>query len=97
MSQVLKKAADVAHKTVVCGLFTTFAWQSYQVTSNALNHNNGVQEEHPQEGFIQMLKDKAAEEYAKYYRTDHREWYDKDDNSYLKQIPKPEEYAPKKK
>ena len=44
-----------------------------------------------------MLKDKAAEEYAKYYRTDHREWYDKDDNSYLKQIPKPEEYAPKKK
>lgn len=59
--------------------------------------NNKQDDEHPQAGFIQMLKDKAAEEYQKYYRTDHREWYDKDDDSYLKNLPKPEDYAPKKK
>ena len=86
-----------------------------------------MREEHPQAGFIQMLRDKANDEYKKYYKIDHREWYDKDvstvkrlflffppachltcilifillhclkDDSYLKQIPKPEEYAPKKK
>lgn len=36
------------------------------------------EQEHPQAGFIQMLRDKAEEEYKKYYKTDHREWYDKD-------------------
>jgi hypothetical protein len=33
-----------------------------------------------------MLKDKAAEEYQKYYRTDHREWYDKDVSRLNKQV-----------
>lgn len=98
---VLKRIADVTHKTVVTGLFGTFCYTTYVVTGQLVQGYRGSdgarEEEHPQAGFIQMLKDKAAEEYQKYYRTDHREWYDKDDDSYLKNLPKPEDYAPKKK
>lgn len=102
---MFKRIADVAHKTVVTGLFATFCYTTFTVTGQVIEGysssrgggNNKQDDEHPQAGFIQMLKDKAAEEYQKYYRTDHREWYDKDDDSYLKNLPKPEDYAPKKK
>ena len=80
----LKRVADVAHKAVVTGLFGTFCYTTVSVTSQVLvGQRDSVSgsasgEEHPQAGFIQMLKDKAEEEYNKYYKTDHREWYDKD-------------------
>lgn len=82
---IFKRIADVAHKTVVTGLFATFCYTTYTVTGQMIEGYNSrggngtkQEDEHPQAGFIQMLKDKAAEEYKKYYRTDHREWYDKD-------------------
>jgi len=98
---VFARAADVAHKTAVTGLFGVFCFGTYTVTNQVIqgkneDRNNDI-EDHPQAGFINMLKSKAEEEYKKYYKIDHREWYDKDDDSYLKQIPRPEEYAPKKK
>ena len=43
---------------------------------------------HPQKEYIETLRDKAEEDYKNYHRTDHRDWYDKDDNSYLKDAPK---------
>eukprot|EP00553_Chaetoceros_curvisetus_P007448 CAMPEP_0204624012 /NCGR_PEP_ID=MMETSP0717-20131115/9781_1 /ASSEMBLY_ACC=CAM_ASM_000666 /TAXON_ID=230516 /ORGANISM="Chaetoceros curvisetus" /LENGTH=73 /DNA_ID=CAMNT_0051639277 /DNA_START=111 /DNA_END=332 /DNA_ORIENTATION=+ len=72
----------------------------YQIGSAVTEKSRGGagnNDEHPQAGFIDMLRNKASEEYKKYYKIDHREWYDKDDDSYLKQIPKPEEYQPKRK
>mmetsp|Transcript_28423 Transcript_28423/g.43530 ORF Transcript_28423/g.43530 Transcript_28423/m.43530 type:complete len:97 (+) Transcript_28423:131-421(+) len=92
-----QRIADVAHKSVVTGLFSYFAYTTFQVGTAVIGGSNQVEQEHPQAGFIQMLRDKASEEYKKYYKIDHREWYDKDDDSYLKQIPKPEEYQPKRK
>jgi hypothetical protein len=78
----VKRIADGAHKVVVTGLFGTFCYTSYAVTSQLFqgkdDNTNAKDVEHPQAGFIQMLRDKAAEEYKKYYKTDHREWYDKD-------------------
>jgi hypothetical protein len=41
-----------------------------------------------------MLRDKYAEEYAKYFDTGSRDWYDKDDDSYLKKLPRPQDYQP---
>ena len=117
-SSITRKAADLAHKSFVTGLFGLFGFGVYTVTNqvfegrssssatstmNTTNNNTSSsslpsqEEEHPQAGFINMLRTKAQEEYSKYYDIGHREWYDKDDNSYLKQIPKPEEYTPKKR
>lgn len=112
-TSILTRIADAAHKVAVTGLFGTFCFGTYAVTNQVLEgrsgnrtgngnvnsngNSNGNTEEHPQAGFINMLREKAQEEYKKYYKIDHREWYDKDDDSYLKQIPRPEEYAPKKK
>lgn len=41
-----------------------------------------------------MLRDKYAEEYEKYWDTGHRDWYDKEDDSYLKKLPRPQDYQP---
>lgn len=75
-----KRIADVAHKTAVTGIFGSFCYIGCSVTGMMIAGNGGPPkiEEHPQAGFIEMLKDKATEEYSKYYKTDHREWYDKD-------------------
>jgi hypothetical protein len=84
----MKRIADGAHKTVVTGLLGSFCYVTYNVASQVVqgrgdSNSTGTGSssrdvEHPQAGFIQMLRDKAAEEYKKYYKTDHREWYDKD-------------------
>mmetsp|Transcript_19832 Transcript_19832/g.24460 ORF Transcript_19832/g.24460 Transcript_19832/m.24460 type:complete len:99 (+) Transcript_19832:143-439(+) len=98
MSTIGKRAADIAHKTAVTGLFGVFCVGTFTVINQVVSGKDEDRvNEHPQAGFIDMLKTKAEEEYKKYYKIDHREWYDKDDDSYLKQIPRPEEYAPKKK
>jgi len=93
-----QKAANLAHKTAVSGLVGSFVYGLY-VVGGQVSEGRDVQtkENHPQAGYIQMLKDKAQEEYNKYYDIDHREWYDEDDDSYLKNLPKKEDYAPKKK
>mmetsp|Transcript_8715 Transcript_8715/g.11684 ORF Transcript_8715/g.11684 Transcript_8715/m.11684 type:complete len:95 (-) Transcript_8715:91-375(-) len=90
-----RKVADIAHKTTVTGLFGFFGYGLYGITNQVLEHQ-GFKDSHPQEGFIQMLRDKCAEEYAKYYDIGHRDWYDKNDDSYLKKLPRPEDYQGKK-
>jgi len=89
------RVADVAHKTVVSGLAGLFAYQAYQLgTQMMIGTDELKKKEHPQAGFIQMLRDKYDEEKAKYWDTGHRDWYDKDDDSYLKKVPRPHEYQP---
>ena len=80
----VKRIADGAHKLVVTGLFGTICYTSFGIAGRVMEgKSDGTtrEEEHPQAGFIQMLRDKAEEEYKKYYKTDHREWYDKDVSS----------------
>jgi len=89
---ILHKAADVLHKSAVLGLISVFGFQAYQIGRN-LYHGMDY-ENHPQKQYIEQLRDKAEEDYKNYHRTDHRDWYDKDDNSYLDNVPKPEQ--PKK-
>ncbi len=101
-TNILTRIADTAHKVAVTGLFGTFCFGTYMISNQVLEGRSGnnihtEEQQPPQAGFINMLREKAQEEYKKYYNIDHREWYDKDDDSYLKQIPRPEEYMPKEK
>jgi|EP00970_Alexandrium_tamarense_P008688 hypothetical protein len=96
------RLADLAHKGFVSAAFGFFCWNAAQLGSlmiegaNNSNSPNGgpPAQEHPQAGFIQMLRDKYDEEYTKYFDTGHRDWYDKDDDSYLKKLPRPQDYQP---
>ncbi|KAL7487757.1 hypothetical protein ACHAW6_013369 [Cyclotella cf. meneghiniana] len=89
------KLADLAHKTVVTTAFGFFIYQGVNLGGMMLaGPDSDKPREHPQAGFIQMLRDKYAEEYAKYFDTGSRDWYDKDDDSYLKKLPRPQDYQP---
>jgi len=96
-----QRAADIAQKSVSTGLFAFFGYGLYnignQLAEGPDNAQGGVTSVAGQAGFIQMLRNKAEDGYKKYYDTNHRNWYDKDDDSYLKDITKQEEYAGKKK
>eukprot|EP00550_Attheya_septentrionalis_P000764 CAMPEP_0198288172 /NCGR_PEP_ID=MMETSP1449-20131203/6779_1 /TAXON_ID=420275 /ORGANISM="Attheya septentrionalis, Strain CCMP2084" /LENGTH=100 /DNA_ID=CAMNT_0043986285 /DNA_START=260 /DNA_END=562 /DNA_ORIENTATION=- len=89
----LKTAANVAHKTTVFGLVGFWGYGMVSVGGQVVRGLSGANNDdtvvHPQAGYIQQLREKCAEEYAKYYDTGHRDWYDKDDNSFLKNVPRP--------
>lgn len=94
---IATRFADFAHKAFVTSAFGYFLYTGVNLGGMMIegpSNPNAQPKEHPQAGFIQMLKDKYAEEYAKYFDTGSRDWYDKDDNSYLKKIPRPEDYQP---
>lgn len=89
------RIADLAHKTVTTTLLGFFCFQAYQLGGNMLiGTGEAKKKEHPQAGFIKMIRDKYDEEYEKYFDTGHRDWYDKDDDSYLKKVPRPQDYQP---
>jgi hypothetical protein len=89
------KIADFAHKAFVTTAFGYFIYTGVNLGGMMISGpDNGQPREHPQAGFIQMLRDKYAEEYTKYFDTGSRDWYDKDDDSYLKKLPRPEDYQP---
>ena len=89
------KIADFAHKAVVTTAFSLFLYQGYQLGAQIrIGTDEEKKKEHPQAGFIQMLRDKYDEEYQKYFDTGHRDWYDKDDDSWKKNLPRPQDYQP---
>ena len=85
----LQKAADVVHRTAVLGLVGYAVYGTVSVASQMLHGPTNKDDVHPQAGYLDTLKKKVAEEYSKYYKIDHRDWYDKDDDSYLKDVPRP--------
>lgn len=88
MRGYLNKVVDVAHKATVVGLFSLFSFQLYQIGRNAyqgIDHSKTLQ---PQKEYIEVLRVKAEEDYKKHYDISHRDWYEKDDNSFLDNAPK---------
>lgn len=89
----LQRAADIAHKGALIGLGSVFVFQLYQLTTNAyggLHEDNPRSPSHnPTKEYVQEIREKAQEDYKNYWKTDHRDWYDKDDNSHLKNAPRP--------
>lgn len=90
---IFQKAANFAHKATITSLVLYSGYAAYnlsgQVMEGASSNNTGDEPTHPQASFIDTIREKAKEEYAKYYDIGHREWYDKDDDSYLKKLPRP--------
>mmetsp|Transcript_3817 Transcript_3817/g.4405 ORF Transcript_3817/g.4405 Transcript_3817/m.4405 type:complete len:101 (+) Transcript_3817:195-497(+) len=89
---IIHRSLDVLQKGAVLGLFSVFGFQVYQIGRNlyhGIDYDN-----HPQKAYVEQLRDKAEEEYNNYHKIDQRDWYDKDDNSYLDNAPKPDQ--PKK-
>eukprot|EP00579_Thalassiosira_antarctica_P008594 CAMPEP_0201882484 /NCGR_PEP_ID=MMETSP0902-20130614/14038_1 /ASSEMBLY_ACC=CAM_ASM_000551 /TAXON_ID=420261 /ORGANISM="Thalassiosira antarctica, Strain CCMP982" /LENGTH=98 /DNA_ID=CAMNT_0048411019 /DNA_START=185 /DNA_END=481 /DNA_ORIENTATION=+ len=88
------RIADLAQKTVVSTFFGLFLYQGFQLGGQMWIGAVDPKKEHPQAGFIQMIRDKYDEEYEKYFDTGHRDWYDKDDNSHLNGLKRPQDYQP---
>ena len=93
---IFSKAANFAHKATIAGLVGYTGYAAYHLTGQVLEGTGGGPvgskeggEEHPQAGFIATIRKKAQDEYEKYYDIGHREWYDKDDESWKKDLPRP--------
>jgi hypothetical protein len=84
---IFNRAADIAHKATVLGLVSLFGFQLYQIGRN-ISHGVDKGNQHPQKEYIETLREKAEEDYKKHYKIDHRDWYSKDDDSYLQNAPK---------
>jgi len=68
-----------------------FCFQLYQLTTKAyggLDANNPRSPtSNPTTEYVQEIREKAEDDYKNYWKTDHRDWYDKEDNSHLKNAP----------
>lgn len=90
---VFQKAADVAHKCAVLGLLGFAGFQLYQIVTKSYEgldtRKLNSPPKNPTTEYVDEIREKAAEDYKNYWKVDHRDWYDKDDNSHLKNVPRP--------
>jgi hypothetical protein len=77
------RAADVAHKSFVVGLFTFFGFQAYQIGAKVLERK--VDSPYMHSTYFKDVEQKVKEEYRKDNVVDHRDWYQAEDDSYLKE------------
>ena len=71
----LRKVADATHKVIVTGLFAFTGFTLYQISGQVMEARGQgaiLVQEHPQAGFIEMLRKKAEEEYSKRFDISHR-------------------------
>jgi hypothetical protein len=96
---VLQKAADVAQKGAVLGLMTFFGFQVYQIATKTYEGVDRSKLQSPPSNptteYVEEIRNKAAEDYKNYWKVDHRDWYDKEDDSHLKNVPRPNRPPPK--
>ena len=79
---IFTRVADLAQRGVVLGLVSIFGFQAYQI---ARNTSSGVHD-HPvmHSTYFEDVTEKVKEEYQKDNRVDKRDWYEEEDDSYLK-------------
>lgn len=85
MSSAFSKVANVVQHGAVIGLLGVFGYHTYQIATNV---KQGVQRNPVEEGYFDKVQEKVQEDRKEYGRTDKRDWYDKDDNSYLENVPR---------
>ena len=82
----LTKVANVAQKTAVVGLIGMFGYHTYQITRNM---KHGIKHDTMDSTYFEEVQKKVDEEYeTKYGKTDKRDWYDKEDQSFLEGVPR---------
>jgi len=79
---MLSRAADLAHRGFVLGLVSWFGFQLYQVGSNALSGR--VESPYLESTYFDDVEKKVKEEYRKDNLVDRRDWYQAEDDTYLK-------------
>lgn len=87
MTTLFTRAANIMQKTAVVGLIGMFSYHTYQITTNVAA--GMAKHETMESTYFEDVKKKVDEEYQeKYGKTDKRDWYDKEDQSYLKDVPR---------
>lgn len=82
MSSIGKKVADFAHRGVVFGLMGFFGAQVYQIGRNV--SEGVVDSPYMHSTYFQDVEKKIREEYTKDNVIDKRDWFQAEDDSYLK-------------
>eukprot|EP00538_Stauroneis_constricta_P003273 CAMPEP_0119555142 /NCGR_PEP_ID=MMETSP1352-20130426/7447_1 /TAXON_ID=265584 /ORGANISM="Stauroneis constricta, Strain CCMP1120" /LENGTH=94 /DNA_ID=CAMNT_0007601857 /DNA_START=66 /DNA_END=350 /DNA_ORIENTATION=- len=85
---IIQKAADIAQRGSVLGLMSLLGFQIYQITKNA---NEGLrdQQNNDNQQIMKQINEKVKEEEARKGSIDTiADRYDRDDDSYLKNVPK---------
>jgi len=81
------KLANLAQKGFVVGALGMFGYHTYQITTNVIQGR--VQHNTMESTYFEDVQKKVDEEYdTKYGKTDKRDWYDKEDQTYLKDLPR---------
>merc|ERR1712032_1511351 len=86
------KVANVAHKVVVTGLMSVFAWQAYQIGTKCTDYVRAKKknQEHWKNDHavvMEVLAKKVDEESGRHEVGTIPDRYDADDNSYLDKVP----------
>jgi hypothetical protein len=81
------KAADFAQRGIVLGLFSFFGFQVYQIASMTIKGQ--VDSPYMKSTYFQEVDEKVKEEYRKDNIVDRRDWYEAEDDSYLKDQVRP--------
>ena len=87
-STVFARLADAAHKVAIVGLMGMAGYHVAQITRN-VRQGQHVPDQ-VDSTYFKKVDDKIKEEFeTKYGKTNYRDWYDKDDDSYRKNVPRP--------
>jgi hypothetical protein len=84
------KAADIAQRGMVLGLLSFFGFQIYQIGSNTIKGK--VDSPYMHSTYFKDVDEKVKEEYKKdnvIDSSEQRDWYQADDNSYMKDQVRP--------
>ena len=86
MASIASRALDAAQKTFVLCSLSAVAFHSYQIIYNC---SIGVTKDKSNSTYYEDVQKAVEKDYATSYgKTDKRDWYDKDDQSYLKDVPR---------
>lgn len=82
----INRLADVAHRGIVLGLLSLTAFQGYQIVKNL---REPIDSPYQQSTYFKDVEQKVKEEYRKEGHVDKRDWYQAEDQSYLKDQVRP--------
>lgn len=86
MTSMASKVLNVVHSAGVVGALSMVGYHCYQIGSNV---TAGIKHKAMESTYFEDVQKKVDEEYdTKYGKTDKRDWYDKDDKSFLENVPR---------
>jgi len=84
---IFTRAADLAHRGFILGLVSVFGYQCYQIGSKV--YEGQIDSPYMHSTYFKDVENKVKEEYRKDNVVDSRDWYQAEDDSYLKDQVRP--------